>query len=139
MMPARMFTNTVFSPWLVLPVVGALMLVVAAHIGSLQESDQPPSRVRIRVANGWVILLLLPLLGAGFGVINHAARPSLFFLTWLLVIGLLMVCVLLAIADVLNTLRLAQAARREALRESAARLAQELRSARNNAPEDRGA
>lgn len=130
MMSLRMFTNTVFTPWLTIPIAGILMLIVGAHIGAIQESDQPASRVRIRVANGWVMLLLLPLLAAGFGVIDPDGRPRLFYLTWTMALGLLMVCVFLAVLDVVNTVRLAQSARRSIARDAAARLADELRAAR---------
>lgn len=125
-----MFSNTVLHPWLVLPVAGLMMLVVAAHIGATQERTEPRSRRRIRVANGWVMLLLLPLLGAGFGVINHQTHPRLFALVWLGAIGLLLLCILLAVADVVNTMRIARAARERLGVRAALEAAAELRARR---------
>lgn len=126
-----MFSNTVLQPWLVLPLAGLMMLVVAAHIGATHEGAQPRSRKRIRVANGWVMLLTLPLLAAGFGVINHQTHPRLFALVWLAAIGLLLICILLAIADVVNTLRIARGARDRAGLRAALEAASELRARRD--------
>lgn len=122
-----MFTNTVLTPWLVLPLAGALMLVIAAHIGFVHEHTEDPHRRRIRVANGWVMLVMLALLGAGFGVVSPGALPRLFWIVWAAVIALLLVTVVLAVADVMNTLRLARETRRRLVVETAQLAAQDIR------------
>lgn len=101
----------ILSPWLVLPLGGLLMLVVAAHIGATEQSDQPESRKRIRIANGWVMLVALPLLATGFSLIDPDLNKRLFILVWLAAILLLFISVSLAVLDIFNNIRLARHAR----------------------------
>ena len=124
--------GTILSPWLVLPVAAVMMLVVAAHIGVTEQRTTPPSRRRIRIANGWVMLLAIPLLAIGFGVVatgNH----RVFAMVWMAAIALVSFSVMLAFADMVNTLRIVRAERRRCAREAARRLADELRRARSTA------
>ncbi len=122
-------TGVVLSPWLVIPVVGVLMLMVAGHIGVLVESQAPASRRRIRIANGWVMLMELPMLGAGFGFVDSNTSPRLFALVWVAAIALLGISIGLAILDVANTLRLNLRTRRR-LRRTADTLATRVNAMR---------
>ncbi|MEC9372446.1 MAG: hypothetical protein VYC34_01320 [Planctomycetota bacterium] len=101
----------ILSPWFVLPLGGALMLCVAAHISATIENAAPPSRRRIRLANGWIMLIAIPLIAAGFGVIDPDAQPRAFVLIWFAAIGFLFISVLLAMVDVVNTLVIARRTR----------------------------
>lgn len=102
----------VLSPWVVLPIAAALMLVVAALQAAIQRADAPPSRKRIRSANGVVMLLAIPLLAAGFCLVNPTLAPRAFLLVWAAAIGLLCIAVLLAVLDMMNTWRLTTTSRR---------------------------
>lgn len=119
-----MLSGTVLSPWLVLPLGGLMLLIIAGHISATEERTTPPSRRRIRVANGWVMLMLVPLLSAGFGVVSPAAHPRAFALVWLATISLLFVVLTLALMDIANTIRLTIRARRR-LQDTAHRLGAE--------------
>ncbi len=83
-----------------------MMLLVAGHAGATWRSEQPQSRKRIRLANACVMMLTLPLLAAGFSLIDHRAEPRLWTLVWLSAMALLAVNIGLAMVDVANTMRL---------------------------------
>lgn len=118
----------IVTPWITLPIAGALMALVAWHAAGIDAGDEPLSRKRIRVMNGWVMLVCLPLLATGFSLINPGARPKTFAIVWLGASALLLLSVALAIADAANTVRLSRS-RRETL---AAKL--QAASRRNDAP-----
>jgi len=92
--------------WFCVPVAALLVAIVALHMRSTARSDHPPSRKRIRFANGILILVNLPLLTAGFSLINPNAHPKPWVLVWVAAMALLACNVGLAILDVVNTLRL---------------------------------
>ncbi len=130
----------VLSPWVVLPIAAALMLLVAALQAAIQRGDSPPSRRRIRSANSLVMLLAIPLLAAGFCLVNPTLAPRAFLLTWAAAIGLLCIAVALALLDMVNTWRLTTTSRRslhesfQALsRARADRLAREAEDERSGA------
>ncbi len=103
----------IITPWLAIPLGALLMGLVAWHAASIENSKEPTSRKRIRIMNGWVMLVCIPLLVAGFSLINPDSRPRLFAMVWLGASSLILLCVALAVADALNTLRLGAAARRK--------------------------
>jgi uncharacterized membrane protein len=107
--------------WLVFPVATVAMLAVAGHWLALARSSMPESRKRIRSACGVVMLLAIPILAYAFGVAD-AADHRRFVLAWMLACGLLLIVVLLAIADVVNNVRIARRER--------AMLRDEMRAAR---------
>lgn len=91
--------------WVVLPVAAAMLLVVATHLMLLLRSEMPASRRRIRTLNGWIMLFLVPIAAAAFGVVTPS-NPMQFLLVWLVVIAMLVLLIGLAILDMLNTSRL---------------------------------
>ncbi len=100
------------TPWIVMPVAGALLIVIGAHLNALASAPMPASRRRIRVVNGWLMLLTTPLAAYAFAM----ATPSntrLFVLIWLAVVGLIGIIVMLAVMDLLNTQRLYRGIQRE--------------------------
>lgn len=114
--------------WVVFPLAGFTLVVVMWHIGGVVRADLEPSRRRIRLANGGVMLALVPLIAYAFGVAT-TSQPRWFAMSWLLVMGLLGLMIVLAIMDSANTARLHTAERielrrqtREALRVAAASL-----------------
>lgn len=104
--------TAVLPPLVTIPLALMAMLLVSAHVTITQASSAPPSRKRIRIANGWVMLIALPLLAAGMSLVSADRQPRLFALTWLVVVLLLVLAVALALLDVLNTVRLARLERR---------------------------
>lgn len=114
--------------WVVFPLAGFTLVVVMWHIAGVVRADLEPSRRRIRLANGGVMLALVPLIAYAFGVAT-TSEPRWFAMSWLLVMGLLGLMIVLAIMDSANTARLHTAERielrrqtREALRVAAATL-----------------
>lgn len=97
--------NPLLPGWVVLPVALVLLLAVATHLLMVMHATMPPSRRRIRMANGWLMLLLVPLGAAAFGVVAPA-DPRAFVLVWTLVISLLLLLIAFAVLDIVNTRRL---------------------------------
>lgn len=111
-MSTTLAISGVLPAWLVIPSAVVVMLTVAAAITVTAKHTTPASRRRVRLANGWVMLLLTPLAATGFSLIDSAQHPRLFVQIWILVIGLIAISVVLAILDILNTARLARLAHR---------------------------
>ncbi len=101
-----MDTGPLVSPWIGVPLGVAMMLVVAGHLLLLSDLCRPPSRRRIRQANGGIMLVLIPLLTAGFSLIDPAREPRLWVVVWLAALPMLWFVLMLAAADMLNTWRL---------------------------------
>lgn len=105
-------SQVILSPWWIsLPVAAIAMLVISAHIDVTSMVTKPPSRRRIRLANGWVMLCTVPLLAIGLSFVDPEIRPRAFALVW--TAGILLVAVSLALAalDILNTVRIAHRSR----------------------------
>ena len=118
--------NVALSPFVSVPLALVAMLIVSAHVTITQASDAPPSRKRIRIVNGWVMLLALPLIAAGVSLVPSQGQPRLFLIVWICVIMLLTLSIGLAILDATNTMRLAKIARqRQRIEFIKARYAQE--------------
>lgn len=91
--------------WVVLPVAAIMLLIVATHLMLQLKSDMPASRRRIRTLNGWIMLFLVPIGAAAFGVVTPS-DPRLFLLIWIVVILMLFLLIGLALLDMVNTTRL---------------------------------
>lgn len=117
-----MGSGTIIPQWLGLAIGGPMLLVVAAHLLSLQSDTGPVSRRRIRQVNGALMLLLIPLLTAGFAFIDHTTHPGRWVMTWLAAMFLLAFVVFFALLDAINTMRI-----RRATRERSRRRLRELR------------
>lgn len=89
--------------WIVFPIALLTMIVIAAHIGGLARAEMPPSRRRIRKANGWLMLFLVIAIACAAGL---QTGQRLFVMLWMLVAGLTGVVLILAWIDALNSLRL---------------------------------
>lgn len=109
---------SILPAWLVFPIGGALMVVLAGHLIALRKAEMPESRRRIRTANSWVMLAIAPLVAVLFGYASPLT-PKLFVLSSSAVISLVGAMVLLAIADMMNNARLARVERRQLDREIA--------------------
>lgn len=106
------FPNTPLAPtWLVLPLAGLLLLLLAAYIQSLQSGDVPPKRRRIRTANTLMMMLATPLIAYAFGIVAPA-NARMFLLAWLAITGLLAIIIVLAGVDAMYSVRLHREQRR---------------------------
>lgn len=118
----------------ILPISAVLMVVIAAHLIVAAQKVEPASRRRIRLANGAVMLVTIPLLASGFSIIDPDIRPTEWLLVWMGVIALLAIAVSLALLDIANTARLTYRTRQR-LRESMREMRREARAARRRARE----
>jgi len=103
--------------WLVVPLAGLTMGVVAWHTLRLQGADIPASRRRIRIVNGLFMLVLVPVLAFATGVVSPAV-PRAFALAWIAVIVMLGLVLAMAILDIVNNVRLHRAEREELARQA---------------------
>lgn len=111
-------TYTPLAPlWLVAPMALLAMLAVASHVLLLWSSTMHPSRRRIRLFNGLIMLVAIPIATYAFGIVTPA-HAGLFQFAWLLTAGLLLIILLLAILDALNSLRLHALETRRILRKA---------------------
>lgn len=130
-------SGPLISAWAAIPLAVGAMALVSLHMTALQRGDAPASRKRIRLANGWVMLLGIPLLAAGIGVVDSASQPRAFVLVWLATLGLLVISVLLAVIDAANTARLGLRQRLE-LAQEWERIRDEVRRRRAEGGGERG-
>lgn len=113
-----MLSEPLVSAWIVAPLAAGSLVLIWAHLAALQRvTEMPESRRRIRTVSGLVAALGVGVLALGFGVVSPSdAKP--FALVWLAAMGLIFIMVVLAAADVVNTLRLELIERRVKLRRS---------------------
>lgn len=108
----------VVSPWIVMPLTLVCMAMVILYQGRLAHAEMPRWRRRLRRVNGWVMLLALPAVGAGFSLVNASSHPGWFVGVWVVGLALVAVAVALAGLDLGATAMLgreARAAMREAM------------------------
>jgi len=114
-------TSSAFLPiWIVAPLGFLTLLVLAGHLISVRATVADPRRKRIRIATSGLLMLTVPILC--YGLSGAApARSREFVLVWLLVAILVMFVILLAMADMLHSLKLHRAQLRELRRSIAGR------------------
>ncbi len=107
-----MFDSGPVIPTIVCVPLGIIaMLTCAAHLLGPARRAVPASRRRIRQANGFIMLVVIPLLTIGFGIIDPHRHPNQWLFTWVAAISLLTMAIGLALLDVVNTMRLHRVAR----------------------------
>ncbi len=87
-----------------LPLAAVAMITVAVHLLVVERRTRNFTRRRIRLANGWLMLFSIPLVAAGFSFIDPNTRPRMFMIVWLSVLGLVLMSIALAVADMINTM-----------------------------------
>jgi len=97
--------ESILPAWFVLPLASLTLIVLGVHLQWMHQADMPGSRRRIRTASNLVSMLTVPLIAAGFGIVNPDDH-RLFIMVWLAIVGLLGIIVILAGVDMLNNLRL---------------------------------
>ena len=104
-----MIETSILPFWLVAPMAGVTMLLLAGHLSALHASDMPRSRQRIRVANGVLMMFVTPMLAYVLGYAS-LGDPGPFVMGWTSVSVMLLMILMLATLDMLNTARLHRAA-----------------------------
>ncbi len=104
--------ETLRPPWFVLPVATIVLLILTAHLLAMNAAEIEPRRRRIRTVNNLLMMLTTPLIAYGFGLVD-ASDGRRFVLVWTVVPVLLVMTVLLALADMVNTLAIHRRARRD--------------------------
>lgn len=105
-----MTLSQVIPGFITLPVAAVAMLTVAVHLLVVERGTRNFVRRRIRMANGWLMLIAIPLVAAGFSYIDPNARPRMFMIVWMTVLGLVFMSIALAVADMINTMLIARRA-----------------------------
>jgi hypothetical protein len=124
---------------LVHPVVSTALAVVALaglwwHWWAMGRPGVAPSRRRTRRPTTMLLLVALPLIVAGLSFIDLATQPRAFILTWTLVMVFMLLAMLGAAIDAVNSLRIHQAE----LDREVAKAAKELRDAARARQESAG-
>lgn len=100
------------TPVLIVAVLA--LAVITLHVLSLVNADTHPSRKRIRIASG--ILMMCGVVSLAYAVgVATPDRPREFTLSWTMVLSLMAIIVGVACIDALNSIRL-HASERRALR-----------------------
>lgn len=126
---ATLRDTPVLPTWLAAALALPTMVVVAGHLIAMHRGARamPESRRRLRLANGGLMLIAVPVIAMAFGVVTPADH-RLFMSVWLLAMWLLGVIVVLAGVDAAITARLA-AQERARLRRQIRRLREEAMAA----------
>lgn len=102
--------TTMVSPWIVLPLAGLTMLLIACHIMSVQVSAMHRARKRLRIANGLLMMFVTAALAYALGSValvtdakQYPTQARAFVIVWLVIVTLLTVVVALAVIDALGT------------------------------------
>lgn len=93
------------TPWVVVPLAVAVLLLLGAHVHLTARICVPESRRRIRMVNGVLMMMIVPVAAYALAIVPPASQRP-FVLAWMLVAGLLCIVLALAIVDALNTMRL---------------------------------
>lgn len=120
MQPVLLIASSLLPAWIVVPIAAAAVLVLAAHVLAIQHTPMPPRRLRIRTANGLLMMLVASLLAYALGVaptvVNPTTNPNAardFLIVWSSIMSLLTMVIGLAALDVAHTARLALTTRRK--------------------------
>lgn len=140
--------SALLPAWLVLPVAGFVLLVIAGHTLSLHAQNIPPRRRRIRTACGFIMMFVTGLLAyalaiqpdphsgvaAGSAGVVGTGHGQSFVLVWTLIVAMLALMIVLAAADAAHTLYLGSVERRALRSTIGSPLNVSARGARQAAP-----
>lgn len=94
-------THAVAPLWLVLPATGFLMAIITAHVMRVRAAsadELPERRRRIRLTNGVLMYVMVPLLAYAMAVVTPS-QPQAFVWSWTLVAALSGMILTLGIAE----------------------------------------
>lgn len=119
--------------WIIGPMGIVAMLILGGHVHLTARICEPESRRRIRMATGMLGMTAVPIATAALSLIPPA-NQRLFAVAWMLVAGLIIIVLLLAFLDMLNTFRLYADARKTLRRQARDALAARDQAAAPSAP-----
>ena len=94
-------------PWvLTVPIAALIAIAIIWYWLALGKPDVPASRKRIRQTSLIVMLVSLPVLVRALSFVSHQANPSQFVIVWSMLLVLLLLLVITAIADAINTMNI---------------------------------
>lgn len=106
-------TQPLVNLWAAGPIAVLLLLGLLIHATTMRrDREMPSSRRRIRTVSSAVAATAVPALLAGFAIIPPAWTDA-FAMVWLTNLSLIFLVLVLVAIDMLNTFRLALAARRD--------------------------
>jgi hypothetical protein len=117
------------TPWIAIPLAAVAMVLYAGHTLAMQRADIPQARRKVRSALNVLSMFVVAGVAYGSSVADTANRKA-FVLCWLLVVGLVGVSLVLALVDVIITVKLTVRERREEARRAAEELAASVLRAR---------
>ena len=117
--------NGIVPIWVSAPLAMLSLVVIAAHLIAMRSADMPESRKRIRTANGWLMLVTVPVLAIAFSLVS-SANPRQSALVWAIAILLLGLVLVMAFVDIGNNLRLAREKQKRLHRTLGSQLRSEL-------------
>lgn len=98
--------------WIVIPLAGLTMMLIAIHVLSVQMADMPITRKRLRIASGLLMMVLTAMIAYALGIAEiitdakaQPARARAFIILWTMIVGMLSFVVMLAVIDAYLTMR----------------------------------
>jgi hypothetical protein len=98
-------TSPLLPAWLVLPVAVLTLLVLGGQFWTMSAAAMDGQRKRLRQATTFMLMLLTPVAAYGFGI-AAPARGREYVFVWVLIAALLFIIIMLALLDMLHSLRL---------------------------------
>lgn len=94
-------------PWVfTVPIAVLIAIAIIWYWLVLGKPDVPASRKRIRQTSLIVMLVSLPVLVRALSFVSHQANSSQFVIVWSMLLVLLLLLVITAIADAINTINI---------------------------------
>lgn len=134
--------NTPLLPaWVVLPVAVLTLLVLGGQFWVISRSAMDAQRKRLRQTTTFLMMIVTPMAAYGFGI-AAPARGREYVIVWVLIAALLFLIILLALLDMLHSMRLyrvqAAAVRHQLAQDRAREIAGVLAAAKASAAVNEG-
>jgi cytochrome bd-type quinol oxidase subunit 2 len=98
-------TTPLLPAWLVLPMAVLTLLVLGGQFWAISTADMDAQRRRLRQATTFLMMVLTPLAAYGFAI-AMPARGREYVIVWVLIAALLFMVILLALLDMLHSMRI---------------------------------
>jgi hypothetical protein len=98
-------TSPLLPAWLVLPAAVLTLLMLGGQFWVISAAAMDAQRKRLRQATTFLLMLLTPMAAYGFGI-AAPARGREYVFVWVLIAALLFIIIMLALLDMLHSLRL---------------------------------
>ncbi len=115
------------SPWISVPGLIVLGLIIVGYWLRLGRASVPESRCTIRRISLALMMLSLPVLGKGLSFLDPKVEATSYLRTWTVAFILLGLVVISALVDAMNSVRLIQHEQKREMLEAAKSLHEELK------------